>query len=347
MPLASTEPSKPSPTITNLSNNESLIIVRKKREPETSIVFDTYWRFASERQKILFRRLRGENFPWTKDPILGQHKFTNPYRATDRVSQYLITNVISDGVYGLRDTVLRVLLFKFFNRIETWEMLETSLGEITEKTFDVRVLNTLLTRALNSGATIYSSAYIMPSGPPSIRKPRKHQMHLKLLDSLMRSKFPEKLSSLATMREMYNALLDVPSIGPFLAYQFSTDLNYSEHFDYSEMEFVVAGPGARDGMRKCFKHAGEYQESDLIRWITDRQEYEFSTRGLEFKKLGTRPLQLIDCQNLFCEVDKYSRAAHPEVLGISGRKRIKQKFTPKSSLSELKFPPKWKVDLEF
>ena len=39
-------------------------------------------------------------------------------------------------------------------------------------------------------------------------------------------------------------------------------------------------------------------------------------------------MQLIDCQNLFCEVDKYARHAHPEVRGISGRTRIKQSYRP-------------------
>src|SRR5258707_9985183 len=40
----------------------------------------------------------------------------------------------------------------------------------------------------------------------------------------------------------------------------------------------------------------------------------------------SRRLQLIDCQNLFCEVDKYARVAHPNIAGRTGRTRIKQKF---------------------
>ena len=48
--------------------------------------------------------------------------------------------------------------------------------------------------------------------------------------------------------------------------------------------------------------------------------------GLEFRSLWGRRLQLIDCQNLFCEVDKYARVRHPEVVGVSGRTRIKQKY---------------------
>jgi hypothetical protein len=57
--------------------------------------------------------------------------------------------------------------------------------------------------------------------------------------------------------------------------------------------------------------------------------------------LWGRPLQLIDCQNLFCEVDKYARHAHPDVIGITGRTRIKQVFRSTSTPIEYWYPPKW------
>ena len=66
--------------------------------PTPTIVYDTYWKFAVERQNIFFRRIEKPNAAiWTDDSILGQHKFTNAYRASDRVSQYLIRSVIYDG----------------------------------------------------------------------------------------------------------------------------------------------------------------------------------------------------------------------------------------------------------
>ena len=35
-----------------------------------------------------------------------------------------------------------------------------------------------------------------------------------------------------------------------------------------------------------------------------------------------RRLQLINCQNLFCEVDKYARIVHPEYKGESGQSKL-------------------------
>jgi hypothetical protein len=75
--------------------------------------------------------------------------------------------------------------------------------------------------------------------------------------------------------------------------------------------------------------------------VTDRQQGEFERLNLPFQSLWGRPLQLIDCQNLFCEVDKYSRLKHPEITGISGRTRIKQKFRPNPSPVDYWYPPKW------
>src|SRR5215468_11126801 len=91
-----------------------------------SPVYDTYWRFAAERQEIFFRRLERQPPPWTDDPILLNYKFTNAYRASDRVSQYLIRRVIyrEDLPSDPLEVCFRTLLFKTFNRIGTWELLE-------------------------------------------------------------------------------------------------------------------------------------------------------------------------------------------------------------------------------
>jgi hypothetical protein len=107
------------------------------------------------------------------------------------------------------------------------------------------------------------------------------------------------------------------------------------------MEFVMPGPGARSGIRKCFADYGDYGEADLIRLVADRQEGEFARRGIVFQDLWGRPLQLIDCQNLFCEVDKYARVVHPEVSGVGGRSRIKQRFQAVEDPVDVWFPPKW------
>ena len=45
-----------------------------------------------------------------------------------------------------------------------------------------------------------------------------------------------------------------------------------------------------------------------------------------------------------CRSDKYARVAHPDVRGISGRTRIKQKYAPDAEPLTAWFPPKWKLN---
>ncbi|MDA8564246.1 putative DNA base hypermodification protein, partial [Mariniblastus sp.] len=103
-------------------------------------------------------------------------------------------------------------------------------------------------------------------------------------------------------------------------------------------------PGAIDGISKCFKSLGGLTESELLKLVTERQAEEFDRLGLEFPSLWGRPLQLIDCQNLFCEISKYSRVFHPDVEGIAKRTRIKQKYRANDDPIDYWYPPKWKIN---
>lgn len=310
------------------------------RALQPTVVFDTYWRFAAARQEMYERRLDGEPAPWTRDPILREHRFTNAYRAADRVSQFLIREVIyGDGTPDHEeDVVFRVLLFKFFNKIETWQALERHVGQVSWRSYDFDAYCQALDDVAGRGP-VYSPAYVIP--PPRLGAATKRENHLRLLERLMRDGLPALAASSGDLAPVYERLRSYPSLGPFLAFQFTIDLNYSEVVGADEDSFVVAGPGARDGIRKCFGRSAHGIESEVIRYMAATQEEHFDRLGLEFGGLFGRPLQLIDCQNLFCEVDKYARVAHPETLGISGRTRIKQKFRPHDSPVTAYFPPRW------
>jgi hypothetical protein len=307
----------------------------------TTKVYDTYWYFAAERQNIFFKKLSGEAQAWTDDPILQKYKFTNSFRASDRVSQYLIKNVIYKGDQSFDEVFFRTIFFKIFNKIETWEALEGVLGPIEFRSFEFERYDKALLDIKQVGP-IFSAAYIMPSGKTSFGYTAKHRNCLMLLKLLMDDNVPFLVAESRSLRQVFDILRSYPLLGDFLAYQFTIDLNYTNIIDFPESEFVIPGPGARNGIRKVFSDFGGLSEADLIRLVADRQEIEFANRGIEFKTLWGRRLQYIDCQNLFCEVDKYSRVAHPEISDLAGRKRIKQKYMQKVPTSiNYWYPPKW------
>ncbi|WP_233590078.1 nucleotide kinase domain-containing protein [Flavobacterium microcysteis] len=328
-----------------INNPKNISILVKKTKPKPSIVYNTYWEFISKRQDVFFKRFNNISYPWTDDEILNNYKFTNVYRATDRVSQFLIKNIIYDGSQEPEELFFRTILFKIFNRISTWEFLQEELGEISLKNYSFKAYDKLLLEVLKNNEPIYSPAYIMASGKSIFGKDRKHQNHLLLIERMIKDKLPYILQKSTSMKDVYELLLSYPTIGEFLAYQYTTDLNYSNLINFSEMEFVKAGPGAKDGIAKCFTSLGDYSYEDVIKMMADNQEMEFEKRGIMFQNLWGRNLQLIDCQNVFCEVDKYSRMFHPEIMGVSNRIRIKQKFKVQNKEHiDYFFPPKWGIN---
>jgi hypothetical protein len=144
-----------------------------------------------------------------------------------------------------------------------------------------------------------------------------------------------------SLAEVFSIIKTYPLMGDFMSYQLAIDINYSELTDFSESSFVQPGPGALRGIKKMFTNLGGLTPSRAIMWMVENQESEFDRLGLPFDGLWGRPLQAIDCQGLFCEVDKYCREAVPWLT--SSRSRIKQRFSPSSTAIDYFFPPKWDV----
>lgn len=318
---------------------KQVIIVKKRKS-----IYDLYWYFAYERQKIFHKKIDGFQEPWTDDKILGTYKFCNAYRVNDRVSQYLLKRVIYvDSDYSAEDTIFRIILFKIFNKEQTWELLNSKLGDIRLGTFDFNKYSKVLTDAKKAGIVLYNDAYISCANKV-FGYAYKHDNHLALLYKMFFvDRFQDKIMACKSMAEAFAILRSYPLIGNFMAYQLVTDLNYSNVINFSEMEFTIAGPGAVRGINKCFESLGNKSYEDVIKWMCHNQDKEFKRLGFKFKRIGDRPLQYIDCQNLFCELDKYCRVARPELK--SNRSKIKKTYSPKKGKIEYIYPPKWKLTI--
>lgn len=321
-----------------MSKHDKLLKYINKRDK----IYDLYWYFAYERQKIFIKKANGESATWTDDIILQNNKFCNSYRVNDRVSQYLLKNVIyNNKKYKNEDMLFRILLFKLFNKESTWEILEQNIGDIVLKTFDVKKHSQILDTARNSGIKIYNDAYISCANK-AYGYDRKHDNHLALLNQIFNiDKSHNKILQSKTMKEAFDILKSYPLIGNFMAYQLVTDINYSNIVNWSEMEFTVAGPGSERGIKKCFESIEPFTNEDIIRYMCEHQDEEFKRLKSDFKRIGNRPLQLIDCQNIFCELDKYCREAVPEL--VSNRTKIKKKYVSKKEKIKYIYPEKWEI----
>ncbi|WP_243147225.1 nucleotide kinase domain-containing protein [Scytonema sp. UIC 10036] len=172
---------------------------------------------------------------------------------------------------------------------------------------------------------------------------KKHQNHLALIDKMMvKDNVITRIVKVKSLEEVFNIIQQYPLLGKFMAYQLAIDINYSEIINFDENSFTIAGPGAERGISKCFLDTGGKTYTYIIHWMTENQEQEFQRLGLNFQSLWGRPLQAIDCQNLFCETDKYCREAFPDLK--SNRKKIKSKFTSNPQRIDYFYPPKWRIN---
>ena len=232
-------------------------------------VYNTYWQTAAERQNIFFRKLRGDQYPLTEDPIYQTYKFCNVYRASDRVSQYLIKDVIYSSTFSSENILFRTILFRLLNKIKTWQALEGRIGEVSLETFNIDYYDEALSSLKDSLGVIYGNAFILCANK-AFGFPRKHQNHLALLNLIFKStNTPKVLLESKTLEQLFTNLKELPLIGNFMAYQLAIDLNYSELFNFNENDFTIAGPGALRGIEKCFIDTDRKGNAYIIQYIVD------------------------------------------------------------------------------
>lgn len=194
---------------------------------------------------------------------------------------------------------------------------------------------------METGYVIYTSAY-MSCASKEFGYDKKHQNHLALIEQMVvKDHVVSRIVRAKSLEEVFHTIQEYPLLGKFMAYQLATDINYSEIINFDENSFTIAGPGAERGINKCFLDTDGKSNADIIHWMTENQEQEFQRLGLNFQSLWGRPLQAIDCQNLFCETDKYCRVAFPDLK--SNRKKIKSKFTSTPQPIDYFYPPKWRI----
>jgi hypothetical protein len=282
--------------------------------------------------------------PWTDDPILRRFKFCNVFRAADRVSQYLIRSVAyAEDAGDAVDRAFQIVAFRTFSNISTWEGLRQRLGGAPQlDDLASGAFEEALSAIKRRDGRLYTGAFIL-CADKAFGFAEKHRNHVALFQHMfLQRDLGRRVQAANSLEGLVRLLESFPLMGPFMAYQTAIDLAYSELVDFDENDYTRAGPGALRGLKKAFVDPGDYSPSDTIAWMVDRQEDEFRRLDLPFKGLFGRPLHAIDCQGLFCELDKYCREAAPELA--STRSRIKAKFSPSPDPLPLFFPPKWSLN---
>ncbi|EPQ57484.1 hypothetical protein GLOTRDRAFT_12858, partial [Gloeophyllum trabeum ATCC 11539] len=242
-----------------------------------SPVLDTLFYWMAERDEIRRKKMAGQQAPWTDDNIMSTYRFTNVFRVFDRTTQYIVKNVINRGSPDLYETCFRVMLFRSFNRISTWDLLESEL-DLTWANFNFGAYCKVLGRANEDGVPIYGHAYILPA--PALGKKRNYENHLLLLQQMLKDGLPDSLSGAADLEEAWKLISSYMGMGVFLSFQLLLDLNMTAHFNFSEDQWAICGPGAASGLRKIFGSHVAGIETEAMKYLRDTQYEHWARLGI-------------------------------------------------------------------
>jgi hypothetical protein len=239
-----------------------------------------------------------------------------------------------------RDDIFRTVLYRFFSRPDTYRYLEQTLGHAPRiNDLQHTHINTALDTYYAGKNTLYTNALILCAST-YFGHSKKHQNHIDLFRYMFLSdSFADKVLEIRTMKQLVELLQTYPMIGPFMSYQLANDLCYLDCIAIDPNTYTIAGPGAQRGIRKVFSALEGVAEQDIIKLMYDSQEKEFTDRGYDFVVQAGMRLSLVDCQGLFCELDKYCRVAHPELA--STRSRIKTAYSESPQPLTCVKPKKW------
>lgn len=287
---------------------------------------DLYWRFIHERHAVWHRRfILRESSPWTTDPVIRDYRFTNVYRELDKGTIYLLDKVVPEidctlanvsclanfHSFEPRDAIFRIMVYRTFNHIDTWEVFTKPVDLITPWNFEKVMAAIGLLQS--SGTRVFTNAHIVSpyNSMPGDTKAEKVVHFLDILHQHL-DEIAEKIQSQPSLEKVFKYVCSLYGFGPFLAYELVVDFMYRDLIPFTEDDWANAGPGAMRGSQLLFPNRRDYLA--VMEELRDRQWEHFDRLHLNFREIAytgrTKDghLTLRNIEHCLCEFQKYYRA---------------------------------------
>jgi len=109
--------------------------------------FEKFLYWIQERHQIyLNREVNNSPKPWTKDPILQNNFFCNPFRELDKTTQWF-RNKLRQPLAPYREVLMATIIFRWFNYIPTGEALLHAYDSTDAETTKARIKSAVRTPA--------------------------------------------------------------------------------------------------------------------------------------------------------------------------------------------------------
>ena len=259
---------------------------------------EEFFKWIVDRTRIQQKKDRGDPWPWTEDPIFREYKFTNAFRERDKTTVWFREN-IRNPLKLEPEVYMATVIFRWFNLIETGETL---LKHNLHIDWDPEKAYT----AIVPQKQWITGAYMVKS-PTAMNKVRGVCQTITTLWN-DRQNFIDRCPW-SSLQKMTNFLEGYQFLGPFLAYELSTDLRHtyigSSAADINE--WANAGPGAMRGLNRIHGRDLNYtsKRHDWCEEMRDLLEGHHIYIAVLFGE--DIDLEMRDIEHSLCEFDKYER----------------------------------------
>lgn len=267
-----------------------------------------YLGFVEARHEAYLNRQAGLAAPWTNEPIVQAHKFTNVFRILDHGTQFILSDLAEPGLSD-RDLLMRLFLYRHTGRVEAWQYLDMTVGYPV-----VANLPEALAAWLQYPSAFFTNAYLV--------YPQSHVKGTNKIESIVdlasrlftegseQDVVPDFLAA-QTQKERFQVLRRNKGVGDFMSMQVLTDWGYTANCgEDREDEFIVLGPGALKGAAALDPSA---KPMDVFKWAVESVRQDPPLLALDEVGEGYRAPSYMDLQNTLCEFSKHSRfASKPE-----------------------------------
>lgn len=274
----------------------------------------TYWYLLNERHNVYLRKEAGQPWPWSKDEILQQYKFTNVFRELDKTTKPIIKELKSNDSPASVE-FFNICLYRMFN----WTPTYYETGGWCKRWNSSRKQRIIDYK--KKGNKLFTGAYIIPNIGSTLPKV---QLAFNTLDMLWKDKtiLTSRITKGESVRSAVEILTMYPMLGGFMAYEIVCDMLYTPMLEhaYDRFDWANPGPGAKRGIKFIF--TTEFMNSNIYCVNAMRNLF-----GSINKNVGNHitkepyPVDMRFIENGLCEFSKYWRIKY---LGKRGKNKYRR-----------------------
>lgn len=279
--------------------------------PETVCTLEGLLYFVWEREAIRIARENGHERPWTIDPVLDKYKFTNIHRIDDRVTRWIVDNLIKP-YEDREDLWFTLLIARLINWPPTLQaLLDAEVIPCHPTEFDADRFVEVVEGCKETQTKVYSGAYMVypTKMDPGGNKSEAIAKHIigAAIDKWEDIQYElNRTDRLVSIEGFVTVMARCFGISTFMAGQVAADLTYTtqDHLcDASDLfTWAPIGPGSSRGLNYLHERAPN------AGWTQEQFNLELiKIHNAIIEELGIVTLTLHDVQNIMCEYSKYCR----------------------------------------